>query len=228
MRVQSAVKLPVNAFVVVCCLIWMEFFGSVSLAVATTILALFLINRDKRVLHPSNMLFLFSTLYLIIPVLIFYLFEFVHWEYKLPWGMVSDWSAVSYDSMRLILMTFCVSFFSLIFLSRRKKEKLRRHRDSGIYIPLNVCIIFLILNIVGILLFMYLTGGVGAWITDYSNVYISGKEGVGWLNFLMINLAHFTFFICGFTFFSSYHIPRSKKIYFLALLVITFCMVCFA
>jgi hypothetical protein len=220
MKKINIIKFPINAGIVILCLIWMLFFDHTALAVTSSILALFLLNRQKRMLHPTNMLFLFYTLYLIIPVTLYYIFELVNWQYILPWGMVSDWSAVSPNSMGLVLMTFSISFFSMLYLTNRNKRFVNNDHEDIIFISINMCLLLLVLNILGCLFFVTQTGGLAAWISDYSNVYISGKSGVGWLNFILINLSHFTFFVCGFTFFSGYPIRKHKKYLFLGLLLV--------
>jgi hypothetical protein len=216
-----------NVSLILLTLVCMPLFGHSGLFLAVSLTFLFLLNRDKRLLHPTNMLFAFYALYIVVPVSLYYLLEFIHWDYILPWGKVSDWSKVTYNSMYLVFLNFCMLFFTMKYFSIKETEQIATSKVMGNYIPLYICIILLIINIVGLLVFMNLTGGLSTWVNDYSNTYISGKTGVGWLNFILINLAHFTFFVCGFTYFSAYSLSKNQKTLFLILLVITFVMVCY-
>ena len=80
-------------------------------------MVVFLAFRNKEVLCPSNIVFGSYFLYLIFPGTLFYVLEWVEWEYVLPWGKVNDWSRLSDEA----LLSFAY-VFSLFFLFTRSLE----------------------------------------------------------------------------------------------------------
>ncbi|RKF17824.1 hypothetical protein DBZ36_11225 [Alginatibacterium sediminis] len=220
-------KICLNLFVLILVLGGVFVLNESALLVATGVLVIFFINRDQRLLHPSNMVFAFYAMYLILPICLFYVLEFISWEYILPWGRISNWDQVSPNAFALVFCTFSLLFLSLIFFNQ-DKPRLNKHTGiNNIYVPYSICISLIVILIFGMALFVSKTGGIGLWLSDYSNTYVSGKSGVGWLNFLLINYAHFVFFICGIALFSKHGIKGVRRQLLIFLLIFSVVVVCY-
>lgn len=183
-------------------------------ASATFIIFSFLLFRNKRIICPSNVVFGNYFLYLVFPATLFYILDWVSWEYVLPWGKLNDWASVSDEAVLSYAYIFALFFYYLRFL-----EVLLERQDDGVGMfeyrsrPLAIllCACFLFL---GCAYFFEVTGGLDAWSGNYSETYLSKKKGYGFLNFLLIMWSNFMAFWLGF-----YCRTAERRSFFLILLV---------
>jgi hypothetical protein len=157
--------------------------------------------RPNKFLHPANFIFANYLLYLLMPYSLFLVYREFEIEYILPWGMINDWSKVSSIALYHFELTFLLFFLSVTFFY----SKLVRHRSLKVYtevvylyeISASAVMVLTGGVFIGCALFFNLTGGVSAWLSNYSETYITGKAGIGLLNYSLIILAHLLAFIAG-------------------------------
>lgn len=89
--------------------------GSAYLSIIIAITYLFF--TPDKILHPNNMLFAFSGLYIILPSTLNIVLELINWEYLLPGGQQIFWSTISSYVLFQAEFTYLVLFLaSIIFL----------------------------------------------------------------------------------------------------------------
>lgn len=184
-------------------------------------MVVFLAFRNKEVLCPSNIVFGSYFLYLIFPGTLFYVLEWVEWEYVLPWGKVNDWSRLSDEA----LLSFAY-VFSLFFLFTRSlelalppasaQELFSTYRVSPLMLFIGSALI-----LTGAVYFFQVTGGADAWFNNYSDTYLENKKGYGFLNFLLIMGSNFLAFVLAFYLRTQRQFRWSLVVF--VLLVLAFC-----
>lgn len=165
------------------------------------ILGIYLSFKPKVFLHPGNLVFANYLLYLLLPYSLFSIYRVFNIEYLLPWGLINDWSRLSNEALYHFELTFTLFFLSTTFLySKIVKEQPFLDKPGNINTyevsKLGVVLLFGFI-FVGCVLFLSLTGGASAWMTNYTETYTKGKAGVGLLNFALIVFAHFLAFVAG-------------------------------
>ncbi|MCD5987016.1 hypothetical protein KDX30_03770 [Pseudomonas sp. CDFA 553] len=159
---------------------------------------MFLVFRNKKILAPSNVVFANYFLNFIFPATLFYILEFLSWDYVLPWGKLNDWATLSHE----VILSYAYVFSLFFFITRGMESLFDRSRQTDEVFtyqarPLSLFISALLL-LAGALYFFHLTGGLSAWLGDYSETFISKRKGFGLLNFLLIMGANFLAFWIGF------------------------------
>ncbi len=168
-----------------------------TILIAVYMLCSFVLFRNKQILAPSNIVFLSYFLYFVFPSSLFYVFDFFDWEYVLPSGMVNNWFSLSIDAQ----IDYCY-VFTLFFGFTRFLEYMLEKKDTEDMFE-NYCLrsraigIYAGLVFVGAVYFFQKTGGVDAWLDDYSFTYLTKKKGLGELNFFLIMSSNFLAFALG-------------------------------
>ncbi len=180
----------------------MEFF------ITFLVLLIMLMSISKYPLHPVNMVVVYSVLYVILPRSLAIIYETFEIEYILPWGNYWQHLNVSTQST-LELIVFLIGLVIAMRLSidplyrsilrsiQLRQGMLVARVDKLAIVCMGLFISFLCL------VFMQGTGGWEVWLTDYSNQYVSGKSGWGWLNMPLVYLSNLFAFLIGIYFFSS-------------------------
>lgn len=185
------------------------------------ILFSFVLFRNKRVICPSNVVFGNYFLYLVFPATLFYVLEWLSWDYVLPWGKMNDWSKVSQEAILSYLYVFTLFFYFVRLLevlldSVEKVDVVYSYRARPYAIF--VCALALLL---GCFYFLQVTGGVEAWVGDYSETYLSKKKGYGVVNYLLIMWSNFLAFWLGF--YCRTTGRRSVVLFVFVVMVLAFC-----
>ena len=87
--------------------------------ISTCILITYLLYKPNNFLHPNNLIFAFSSLYVVLPTFVYYYFEFYNIEYILPWGKLYEWDKFSKSTYFSMLFIFIVPFFSIKYFTRK-------------------------------------------------------------------------------------------------------------
>ncbi|WP_130925962.1 hypothetical protein [Pseudomonas cedrina] len=188
---------------------------------ASFIVLIFLVFRNKDVLCPSNVVFGSYFLYLVFPSILFYALEWMSWTYVLPWGKTNDWSKVSDEA----ILSFGYVFALFFFFTRTFEVILQREHAQNLFLKYRVSpsllFAFAVLVILGSTYFFQVTGGADAWFGNYSETYLGKKKGFGLLNFLLIMSSNFLAFVLGF-----YWRTQHRVSWFLVLSVIVALIFC--
>lgn len=181
----------------------------------------FLLFRNKKIICPSNVVFGNYFLYLVFPATLFYILEWLSWDYVLPWGKLNDWASVSQEAILAYLYVFTLfflftRFFETLFDRVERSEIIYEYRARPLAIFL--CALSLL---IGCIYFLQVTGGLDSWVENYSETYLSKKKGYGLLNFFLIMWSNFLAFWLGFYFKTSHR--KSWFLVVFVLLVLGFC-----
>lgn len=183
----------------------LSIFGLADRPLASLVLvgATYLAFRPAAFLHPANFVFVYYLLYLVMPYSLFLVYKIFDIEYILPWGLINDWSLLSFDALYHFEVVFLMFFMSSIYLYKNAN----RGRLSFDAAPSYATHTFEVSKkwvwfltgcmLIGCALFLQLTGGAGAWVSNYSEAYLKNKEGVGFLNYTLIIFSHFLAFVAG-------------------------------
>ena len=189
--------------------------------VVVFMLTVFLMFRNKEVLCPSNIVFGSYFLYFVFPSILFYLLEWVGWEYVLPWGKTNDWSKLSDEAILSFAYVFTLFFFftrlfELLMSQASAQSLFQRYRVSPFMLFVASALILL-----GAIYFFQVTGGVEAWFGNYSDTYLENKKGYGLLNFLLIMSSNFIAYVLGYYWRTQRRVSWVLVIF--VLVVLTFC-----
>lgn len=160
------------------------------------ILLTYVTFRPQRVLHPNNMIFAFYGLYVILSSTLNLILFLIDWEYVLPWGQHVFWDTFSSYLLFQVEFTFLVLFFSFnVFGRNLVRQGIEANQDIAVNSTmLNVLYVFTFLLVLG---FIQVTGGLHAWLTEYSFTYLSKREGHGLFNVMTITFGNIIVFLLG-------------------------------
>lgn len=157
--------------------------------------------RPNNFLHPANFIFANYLLYLLMPYSIFLVYREFEIEYLLPWGIINDWSKVSSSALTHFELTFLLFFLSTTFFYSKlaRDRSFKGNTEIVCLYEISAPAVMVLTGVVfiGCALFFNLTGGVSTWLSNYSEAYITGKAGIGLLNYSLIISAHLLAFIAG-------------------------------
>jgi hypothetical protein len=176
-------------------LMYTEVWASAYLSIIITLT--FFIFRPNEILHPNNVLFAFYGLYIILPSNLNLVFNLIDWEYVLPWVQEVSWNEISKQVLYQAEFTFFILFFGFRYFSIEKTSQIINVHIK-VFINKKAVYVLSVLNLILIIWFFESTAGIKSWITDYSQTYLSKREGHGLLNFITITLGNVLAFILGY------------------------------
>jgi len=209
-KIKDFLKVSSSFFMIVLTFFLIEISQHAALISAFAIVYLFLVNRSKEILHPTNVVFGYYCLYVVMPCFLFYIFEIFDWEYLLPWGKLNDWSTLSPSTVSFYFSTYVLFYYFLKLLCRSENEFVVKKRFQDIYVNINIVYCMLIISFGVGVIFMNATGGLDLWVNDYKYTYLERKAGYGWINLILLHLSNLAVFFCGLVYFSS-RSPRGLK-----------------
>ena len=160
------------------------------------IILTYLMFRPQRVLHPNNMIFAFYGLYVVLSSTLNLILYLIDWEYVLPWGQWVFWDTFSLYLLLQAEFTFLVLFFSFYFFApdvasnktwKTQNVEINSLLLKGLYVFTFVLVIW----------FIQSTGGLLAWVNEYSLTYLTKREGHGLLNVMTITFGNIVVFLLG-------------------------------
>jgi len=188
-----------------------------AIAISLLILLTYLAYKPKFLLHPNNLIFAFSGLYVVFPTFVYFYIEFNNIEYILPWGKLYDWSNFSKSTYYGMLYMFVIPFFSFRYFTRYAEKVAPTIAFEKIYIKTSTILIICVLASIFLMIFISKTGGLLGWIYNYQYTYLALREGNGLINFLTIFLVNLFVLIMGIKLFQK---KRSNLSFFLHLIAI--------
>lgn len=160
------------------------------------IIATYLTFRPDRVLHPNNMVFAFYGMYVILSSTLNFILYLIDWEYQLPWGALVHWDTISRYTLFQAEFTFLVLYFTIHFSIAKPVNLATGTSERGeVSTPLVVAAYFT--TFLFVVWFVEVTGGLEAWINDYSFTFLTKREGHGLLNVVTITLGNATVYLLG-------------------------------
>jgi hypothetical protein len=156
----------------------------------------YLLFRPTRALHPNNVLFGFFGLYIVLPSVLSFILYQISWIYMIPWAESIQWNLISRYVLFQAEFTFLVLYFGIFFFTRRQIIK---GNVEQLYCDVRRDTLFLLSlsTLILVAWFINLTGGLDNWLNDYSNTYLSGRKGYGFLNVVAITVGNITVFLLG-------------------------------
>ena len=188
------------------------------LALNGYIALLFLAVQPPRLLHPNTMIFAFYGLWIVFPSTLDFLLESVGWIYE--FGRPYDWSQLSKTTliqvqMSITTLTVMARWASgrnpVTFLNTTQAGEARL-RLSRLRTPIGLVVASLVLSVV----FVQLAGGLGLWLGNYARSFVSEREGVGALSWLIVAIGSATLYMLGLNYFAR----RRPQTLLLALIMI--------
>ena len=153
-----------------------------------------------RVFHPTNMLFAYYALYVVLSCSLNFFLDMIGWDYILPWGQTVFWDTFQRYTLFQIELTFLVLYFSLYRFSQpSQKGPVATTIQADDYPDLNEWVIYATVgaSIFLVVLFIQATAGIVEWLTDYSTTYLSKREGYGLLNVTIAPVGTAAVFLLG-------------------------------
>ena len=169
--------------------------GSAYLSIIIAITYLFFI--PDKILHPNNMLFAFSGLYIILTSTLNIVLELINWEYLLPGGQQIFWNTISSYVLFQAEFTYLVLFFSFNHFSTASNCLSINSYRSSIAINKIFLGFLYVLTLLMVFWFIQGTAGINAWITDYSFTYLTKRKDYGLLNVTVIAIGNAVIFLLG-------------------------------
>ena len=187
-----------------CCINALQFFMITqtwgSIALVLYLFLLFLLFKPTHFLHPNTFIFGFYGLWLVSPAVIDLIFYLSDWKYILPWGRLWAWDSISpytlvqvQASMTTLIMT--AYFFCGRNIGFTASANLREHKSYFSKIPQTI-----VLNLVLVLLILYFvqsSGGLNNWLSNYSETFLTGRKGLGYVNVTIVALGSFSILLAG-------------------------------
>lgn len=166
------------------------------------IMGLYLVLRPSSIIHPATLVFVNYLIYFVMPYFLFTIYDIFKIEYILPWGLINDWSKLSTTAIVHFELTFVLFYTSLLYCTDVVIEKLSfasldPESNTTYSVSIKGTFVLTFIMLVGVIMFIVLTGGPKAWLTNYDNTYLNSKAGLGVINILLIYLAHLLAFIAG-------------------------------
>ncbi len=185
-------------FILFCVLIFIGFIDSFEpIIISLFILITYFIYKPNNFLHPNNIIFAFSLLYVVLPGFVYYYFEFYNIEYILPWGKLYGWDNFSKLTYFGMLYIFIIPFFSIKYFTRKVVNKTNGIKFDQYKIKISSIIIIACFFILSLVIFISKTGGINSWIYNYQYTFLVLREGNGLINFITIFLLNFLIFLIG-------------------------------
>jgi len=182
------------------------------------IIITYLIFTPKYILHPNNIVFAFSLLYVVIPSLIDLTFVIFDLSYHLPQERIVSWDEFYLQTYFDMIFLYLVLFFTFRFYIREDTPQVKL--DYYIHIKFVIFLYFMVFML--LLYWMQATGGLENWIFNYKTTFLIGRSGHGLLNFIMLFLVNIVVFLLGLHFF---HLKSTNK---LIVLILSFILIFFA
>ena len=180
-----------------------------AVGVSLVIVFTYLFYHPKSFFHPCNLVAAFYFLYIVMPSTLNFILDLINYEYILPWGQIVFWDQMSKYSLLQIEATFIVLYFSFYLFLRYSERfhneiKLERNKYIKTIQISNVGLSSIyIATIFIILLYMQSTGGLGSYLSNYSETFLQGRSGNGALNILVFTFSNISVFCLGIKFFNS-------------------------
>lgn len=166
-----------------------------SVVVSICVLITYFVYKPNNFLHPNNMIFAFSSLYVVLPTFVYFYFEFSNIEYILPWGKLYEWDKFSKLTYFSMLFIFIIPFFSIKYFTQ-EADNLKHSIEFDKYeISLLSISIIALLSFLSLSIFIFSTGGLNNWIYDYQYTYLVLREGNGLINLITIFLLNILIFL---------------------------------
>lgn len=222
LSVLLAIFLLLNIFIFLCGHWSVASFGALFIA------ATYIISKPRIFYHPANVVFANYLIYYIMPYSLWLIYAIFEIEYVLPWGMINDWSLLSYNSIMAYIWMFILMYLGSLLLFDEKRLQYSFVKFEAIKTikkinakPWNI---FFIINFIAVIIFIELSGGLGSWLNNYSETYLLNRQGLGFLNFYILWTANFSAFALGFARFAmKSKLPKSTIVLgFLAILISIF------
>jgi hypothetical protein len=184
-----AALLPLN--VLLASAAWGSAYLSIIIAIT------YLVFTPEKILHPNNMLFAFSGLYVILSSTLNLFLDIIDWEYVIPGGQQIFWNTISSYVLFQAEFTFLILFFSFNhFAAASNCKSIDTYRSSIVISPKYLRPLY-ILTLLLVLWFLQGTAGIESWIADYSFTYLTKREGYGLLNVVIIAMGNAVIFLLG-------------------------------
>lgn len=181
------------------------------------IITSYLLFFPRNLFHPNHIIFAFSFLYVVLPSTTQWFYDTFNITYLLPWGKVSHWNEYYYITYLDIILSYLTFFFSFYWFNIKRKEPVYFNVQPR-KLPLYILIYS---SFISLFYFLMMTGGISTWINDYKSAFLLGRQGLGPLNLLILNLINLTVFMLGLEFYRLSGVKR-KYIFLLALILIIF------
>jgi len=200
----------------------MAFAGWGGVFLAIIIIITYLAFPPTRVFHPTNMLMAYYGLYVVVSCGLNFILYAIGWEYKLPWGQAVFWDTFAKYTLFQIELTFLVLYFGLYQFAPaamvgtgERRGQVRQQPTLG---QVNPAVVYasIVVSVLLVVWFIQATAGIGQWLSDYSDTYLSKREGYGLLNVTIAPVGTAAVFLLGVM---SYHSKR-KIIHWSLFLVI--------
>ena len=156
----------------------------------------YLMFRPQRVLHPNNMIFAFYGLYITLSCTLNLILYAIDWKYVLPWGQQVFWDTFSQYLLFQAEFTFLVLFFSFHIFARDMASNKDLEISSVEIRPWMLKGLF-VFTFILVIWFIQATGGLYAWVNEYSLTYLTKREGHGLLNIMTITFGNIVVFLLG-------------------------------
>jgi len=178
------------------------------------IIFIYILFKPKNIFHPNNIIFAFSFLYVVLPSSLQLLYEAFNLPYVLPWGQLYDWFSYDLNTYYSVFFLYLVFYFSFYFLNAKDVP------PQKVVYKVDVRVLSFLFVVTVILLFVYmqLTGGFLAWMTEYKQTFLLGRDGVGLFNFIMLFLVNVVVFLLGLYF----HSKKRLLKFFILLISLSF------
>lgn len=179
-----------------------------------------------RVFHPTNMVFAYYGMYVVVSCMLNFMLDQIGWFYRLPWGQIVFWDTFSLYTIFQIELSFLVLYFGLNWFSVSRNRKVLYGRSSRAaenisidfpQISSAVTYVTIFISVLMVLWFIQATAGLSEWLTNYSYTYLTKREGYGLLNVTMAAIGSAAVFLLGVMF---YQAKRKRNIALLFLIVL--------
>lgn len=184
------------------------------IVISICILITYTIYKPNNFLHPNNMIFAFSSLYVVLPSFVYYYFEFNNIEYILPWGKLYEWDKFSKSTYFGMLFIFIIPFFSIKYFTRKVEKRNHNLEFDKYRISISSVLVIGFLSTICLVIFIFKTGGLNNWIYNYQYTYLVLREGNGLINLITIFSFNILIFLIGVKLF------QEKRSYFFLFFVL--------
>jgi len=170
------------------------------LALDFYILVLFVFFRPPRIFHPNTFVFGYYFLWLLLPSVIDFIFEMIDWTFVLPWGRLWFWGDISAGALFQVQLTATTLITVMHFATRGQVSSIfnkGKHFQRSSLIQIASITPLHILSIGLACLFIFFSGGLDAWLTDYSYTFLTGRKGLGVMNFTLQTVGSLTIYLAG-------------------------------
>jgi len=179
---------------------------------ASSIVVIIYLNLlPDNIFNPKNMVFAFFSLYMVLPSTLYFILNMVGYDYQLPWGQIVYWDDYSHVLYFQTLFVYVVLMYSFDINIKRLFVKVTNYK------VLNTRLILLcLLSMALIFIFISMAGGINQWVGDYSKNFLSGRRGLGVLNFVLIAITNVTIYLLGL----KYYNKKSSALLLVSIVII--------